>query len=138
MAFSRWRRVASAGACDWCLMLATRGAVYYSSGTARAASAGINNRPDGGHRNCNCGVELETQFNRRNDVRISPDDADRVVSYYSYRMQWRYAYDMSKYRNLNVTKPPIPKPTIKPKPTPKPIPKPTPKAHTQAHTHTLT
>lgn len=43
---SRYRRVAEAGACAFCRTLSTRGAVYYSPGTARAS----------GHRYCRCTI----------------------------------------------------------------------------------
>ena len=43
---SRWRRVPSAGACGYCITLASRGSVYYSKEKARAAD----------HANCRCEV----------------------------------------------------------------------------------
>lgn len=43
---ARWRRVPSAGACGYCLALASRGSVYYSERTARSAD----------HANCRCDV----------------------------------------------------------------------------------
>lgn len=45
--FDRWRRIAEAGACAWCRMLATRGAVYHSESTARVS----------GHAHCRCSIE---------------------------------------------------------------------------------
>lgn len=95
MAFDKWRRVPDANACDFCLMLATRGAVYESAATAGA-----------GHRNCNCGVELETRRNRAKDTAVPPDAADRIVSYYNRKVQRRYAYDLARYVTLGVTEAP--------------------------------
>ena len=48
--FERYRRVAVGATCDFCLMLATRGAVYLS-----AASAGESRKY---HRHCDCRIEL--------------------------------------------------------------------------------
>lgn len=100
MSFKAWRRVPEAGACDFCLMLATRGAVYKSDRTAGASKRY--------HRHCSCHAELETDFDAREDVRISPEDANREIV---FRNNGRtYGYDMSSYRNLGVTDPPkVPK-----------------------------
>lgn len=100
MSFKAWRRVPEAGACDFCLMLATRGAVYASDRTAGASKRY--------HRHCSCHAELETDFDARGDVRISPEDANREIV---FRNNGRtYGYDMSSYRNLGVTDAPkVPK-----------------------------
>lgn len=58
---SRWRRVPSAGACGYCLALASRGSVYYSKSKARAAD----------HANCRCEVVVNMGLPR---LVISEDD----------------------------------------------------------------
>lgn len=100
MSFAAWRRVPEPGACPFCLMLATRGAVYKSDRTA-----GNGNKY---HRHCHCRAELETDFDAREDVRIPPDDANQVIRFRNSSND--YAYDLSRYRNLGVTDPPkVPK-----------------------------
>lgn len=96
MSFTAWRRAPEAGACDFCLMLATRGAVYKTQRTA-----GDGNKY---HRRCRCRAELETDFDRREDIRIAPEDANRQIGFRGGSHD--YAYDMSDYRNLGVTDPP--------------------------------
>lgn len=51
-----WARVPTAKACDFCLMLSSRGAVYESKTVALAASGNRGSRPEGAsyHDNCNC------------------------------------------------------------------------------------
>lgn len=63
---SRWRRVPSAGACGYCLTLASRGSVYYSKRTARAAD----------HANCRCDVIVNMSLPR---LLISEADYRRLT-----------------------------------------------------------
>lgn len=53
--FVGWRRVPEAGACSFCLMLATRGAAYTSKATAEQTSKALRY-----HRNCRCRSEPVT------------------------------------------------------------------------------
>lgn len=102
MTWSAWRRKTSAKACSWCLMLATRGAVYKSAETAAAAT-------DGWHTYCNCSVELETDPRARKAVAIHPDDADRIIAVRPKTMPDRtYGYDLGSYARLDDTMP-VPK-----------------------------
>lgn len=96
MVFRAWRRVPEAGACPFCLMLATRGAVYRNERTA-----GDSNDY---HWRCRCSVELEAEFDQREDVRIDPADAARTIQIRTGGRQ--YTYDLSRYRNLGVTNAP--------------------------------
>lgn len=98
MGWEAWRRVPEAGACDFCLMLASRGAVYRSRKTA---SRDVH-RLKRSHRVCRCGVELETSFDRRNDIRVDPDDAERRVTFFNEQTRRDYHYDLSDYRRLGV------------------------------------
>lgn len=50
----RYARAPEAGACAWCLMLASRGAVYYSSKSAGDTGRGVG---DDFHDDCNCVIE---------------------------------------------------------------------------------
>jgi hypothetical protein len=77
-------------------MLATRGAVYKTQRTA-----GDGNKY---HRHCRCRAELETDFDAREDIRISPEDANRQIGFRGASRD--YAYDMSDYRIKGVTDPP--------------------------------
>lgn len=57
--FQGWARVAEAGACAFCRMLASRGAVYASESTAARTRAGTlyhTVRPNGSGGNCRCTV----------------------------------------------------------------------------------
>ena len=54
MGFTSWKRNPEMGACDWCLMLAGRGAVYSS----RDAAGG----DDPYHDNCKCDANMDVQF----------------------------------------------------------------------------
>jgi len=96
VSFKAWRRAPERGACDFCLMLATRGAVYKTQRTA-----GDGNKY---HRHCRCRAELETDFDAREDIRISPEDANRQIGFRGASRD--YAYDMSDFRIKGVTDPP--------------------------------
>jgi hypothetical protein len=88
--FKAWRRVPEAGACSFCLMLATRGAVYRTAQTAGSGNAY--------HRMCRCDAELEVEFDRRNDIAIAPEDANRRIAYRNQNNRRTYHYDLSRYR----------------------------------------
>jgi hypothetical protein len=77
-------------------MLATRGAVYKTQRTA-----GDGNKY---HRRCRCRAELETDFDAREDIAISPEDANRQIGFRGASRD--YAYDMSDFRIKGVTDPP--------------------------------
>lgn len=105
MGWLGYRRVPEPGACAFCLMLATRGAVYSS-----ASTAGGDNRF---HAHCRCHPQAETRFDARYDVVISPADANRQIAVWNKpRNQGgrRYTYDLSDYRGRPVGQPP-PAPT---------------------------
>lgn len=80
--FTRWRRVPSPGACDFCLILATRGAVYRNAETAKR-----------GHVNCRCVVEAAGIEGGRWSA-IDPLDMLRTVSIKA-KNGARYTYDLS-------------------------------------------
>ena len=111
MPFSAWRRVPEFGACPWCLMLATRGAVYRSQTTAKTARG-----KSAYHRHCKCRAELETRFDQRTDIRTDPGDANRIITNRVKDRQDRY--DLSRYRNLGITNPPKPPRPQAPQPAP--------------------
>ena len=98
MGWERWRRVPEPGACDFCLMLATRGAVYASQETA--------GRDNDYHAHCHCDQESEGNFDARTDVRITPEDASRTVDF-RHSSGRDYTYDLSTFRNLGITDPPL-------------------------------
>jgi hypothetical protein len=77
-------------------MLATRGAVYR---TQRTAGDGNDY-----HRHCRCRAELETDFNAREDIAISQEDANRQIKFRGASRD--YGYDMSQFRIKGVTDPP--------------------------------
>lgn len=93
MSFAAWRRVPEAGACDFCLMLATRGAVYR---TAQTAGDGNDY-----HRHCRCDATLETDFDRREDVYIAPEDANRQIAFRNAKTNRTYRYDLRKFQLRN-------------------------------------
>lgn len=106
MVWQAYRRTASSGACSFCLMLASRGAVYMTEATAVA-----------GHDHCNCGAELETNPDDRTAIRIDPADANKIIRSWTARGKTA-SYDLSKFRKLGVKDPPkakVPK-TVKAKP----------------------
>ena len=109
MVWQAYRRTASSGACSFCLMLASRGAVYMTEATAVA-----------GHDHCNCGAELETNPDDRTAIRIDPADANKIIRSWTARGKTA-TYDLSQWRKLGVKAPPkakVPK-AVKPKPKPK-------------------
>lgn len=101
MAWKRWRRVPEAGACDFCLTLATRGAVYHTKITAVGKLY---------HRMCRCSAAVEGDLDRKNDVAIPEEDADRIVVMRVTKRgrTYQYRYDLSKFRRLD--DPPGPRP----------------------------
>lgn len=96
MSFRAWRRVPEAGACSFCLMLATRGAVYRTARTAGEANSY--------HRFCRCDAQLETDFDRRSDVAIDPADANQVLTFRNTKTRRTYTYDLRRY---NLRNPPM-------------------------------
>lgn len=95
MTWRRWRRVPGPGACDWCLMLASRGAVYKSKMTAEAPVT------DDWHSHCGCGVAMETDRRAKLAVRIHPEDANRVITVRPATMPDRaYTYDLGTFARL--------------------------------------
>jgi len=95
MGWERWRRVPEPGACDFCLMLATRGAVYASQETA--------GKDNDYHAHCHCDQESEGNFDARTDVRISLSDARETVDFRHNGTGRDYSYDLSNFRNLGVS-----------------------------------
>lgn len=85
MVWQRYRRVASPGACSFCLMLATRGAAFMSQDTAVA-----------GHDHCNCSAELEADPADATAIKIDPADANRLISKRIGGTD--YTYDLGRYR----------------------------------------
>lgn len=99
MVWARWRRTTVGTSCKFCLMLASRGAVYTSEDVAKYGYAGSRY-----HDHCDCGAELVADPADADAVRIDPVDADRILR---LRVKGRdYVYDLSNYRNLGVTDPP--------------------------------
>ena len=93
MSFKAWRRVPEPKACDFCLMLASRGAVYRT-----AATAGDGNDY---HRHCRCDAVLETDFDAREDVWISPEDANRKIQFHNRKTNRTYEYDLRQFKVRN-------------------------------------
>lgn len=99
MVWAGWRRTTVGTSCKFCLMLATRGAVYTSEDIARYGYAGSKY-----HDHCDCGAELVTDPADANAIRVDPEDANRIIR---MRVKGRdYVYDLSNYRNLGVADPP--------------------------------
>ena len=86
--FARYRRVAAPGACDFCLMLASRGAVYRTASTASRDSSG-----ERFHENCRCAVAVEVDPARVSEIAIDPGDA-REISVYVKRYERRWSYNL--------------------------------------------
>ena len=71
-----WKRVAEPGACAFCRMLATRGAVYTSQATA-SVTAGAKKY----HRHCRCVVEsVATVFERKRSIKAGADEWQRMLT----------------------------------------------------------
>lgn len=105
MAWTGWRRVTVGKSCDFCLVMASRGAVYSSESTALGATKY--------HAHCDCRAEEVTEFDARWDTAIDPQDANRTVSMWNRPRELggrRYTYDLSKYRGRAVGAPPRPAP----------------------------
>lgn len=111
MVWTAYRRVPEPGACPFCLVLATRGAVYRSEVTA-------GNSLNRYHPHCHCQPEAETNVDARYDTRISPEDANRTVSMWNRPRELggrRYTYDLRTFRRIDP--PPAPKPVAPVAPT---------------------
>lgn len=80
--FTRWRRVPSPGACGFCIILATRGAVYRNPEVARR-----------GHANCRCVVEA-AGIEGAGWSAIDPADMLRTVSMRGANKA-RYTYNLA-------------------------------------------
>ena len=93
MSFRAWRRVPEAGACTFCPMLATRGAVYRTAQTAGDGNSY--------HRHCRCDAELETDFDQATDIRVAPEDANRQIAFRNAKTNRTYRYDLRHYRVKN-------------------------------------
>ena len=99
MVWAAWRRTTVGTSCKFCLMLASRGAVYTSEDVARYGNAGSKY-----HDHCDCGAELVTDPADADAIRVDPADANRIIQ---LRVKGRdYVYDLSNYRNLGVADPP--------------------------------
>lgn len=82
----RYRRVPSPGACSFCLMLASQGAVYHSEQSARFAGDG-----ERFHTNCRCGVAAELDPSRVDEISIDPADAREIEVFVKrYGKAWTY------------------------------------------------
>ena len=93
MAWERWRRVPEPNACDFCLTLASRGAVYHTKITAAGKRY---------HRMCRCTAAVEGKFSARNDTAIPEQDANRIVKMRVTKKgkTYVYVYDLSKFPRL--------------------------------------
>ena len=99
MVWAGWRRTTVGTSCKFCLMLASRGAVYTSEDVAKYGYAGSRY-----HDHCDCGAELVTDPADATAIRVDPADANRIIR---MRVKGRdYVYDLSNYRNLGVADPP--------------------------------
>ena len=96
--FKQWRRVPRPGACDFCLMLATRGAVY---ATRRSALRGADGRKY--HQFCRCRAQLVVETRLADEVAVGPEDAGRTVKYKA-RSGLTYTYDIGSFNVI----PPLP------------------------------
>jgi hypothetical protein len=96
------------GACDFCLTLATRGAVYKSKMTAAGQKY---------HTRCHCDAKVEGDYDRRADVAIPPQDANRIITMRTERGRYEYTYDLSA-GGLRIPNPPkMPRPAAVQAPT---------------------
>lgn len=93
MAWERWRRVPEPNACDFCLTLASRGAVYHTKITAAGKRY---------HRMCRCTAAVEGKFSARKDTAIPEEDANRIVKMQVTKKgkTYVYVYDLSKFPRL--------------------------------------
>jgi hypothetical protein len=94
-AFDRWRRIPLPGACDFCLILATRGAVYRTKEAALLTAAG---QPY--HNHCRCRAQLETNKEHRDIIRISNVDAKRQAVFKTKTRT--YVYDLQRMFDLTL------------------------------------
>lgn len=88
--FRFWRRVPRPGACDFCLMLATRGAVYSS----REVALGRDGRKY--HDFCRCRVQLVTNPAQQREVIVGADDAKRQIKFRAQTGD-TYQYDVGTF-----------------------------------------
>jgi len=71
--FEAWRRVANAGACDWCIALSSRGAIY------RSEAAAVTSRRGGAyHTSCRCTAHLETNRSRWREFTVAEEDLREI------------------------------------------------------------
>jgi hypothetical protein len=97
-------------------MLATRGAVYKSEATA--------GQLDKYHTSCRCRAEVEVDERLREQVQIPDDDANRIILFYSEKMDKVYEYEVQDFITGKrsgqpwLSRPPQPRgysaPTVKP------------------------
>lgn len=101
--FNQWRRVPLPGACDFCLMLATRGAVYSTRRVALYATDGRRY-----HSFCRCRAQLVVVAEYQDKVAIDSADANRTVKFrYNNKAgvyQRTYSYKVSDFD----LRPPVP------------------------------
>jgi hypothetical protein len=96
--FRQWRRVPRPGACDFCLMLATRGAAYRTRESALFTEDGRRY-----HDFCRCTAQLVTSAYNRADVAIASQDAKRTITYRN-SSGVTYTYNVADY----LPPPPLP------------------------------
>ena len=101
--FKQWRRVPLPGACDFCLMLATRGAVYADKRTALYATDGSRY-----HAFCRCRAQLVVSMELKDRVAVDAADADRTIKFRynnsAGAYQSTYTYKVSDFD----LRPPVP------------------------------
>ncbi len=90
----RYRRVPAPGACSFCLMLASRGAVYSTYDRAKA-----------GHFHCRCAAEPETNIGLKEEMRIAAADLQQI-SVYVQRWDTTWNADLREFAANDASKRP--------------------------------
>lgn len=97
--YRRWRRVPGPGACGFCLVLASRGAVYRDPVTAGGQY----------HANCRCSVQAEVNPKMVDSVAIDPEDLRAIrVKFANTGQVWQtdLGNQWYDYQNRPDTRPP--------------------------------
>lgn len=110
----RYRRVPSPGACDFCLTLASRGAVYTKETAVMAKRA--NSILGGGryHERCRCRAVVEYEdmprlvISRKDWKRLTTRDADGNLPTFGIK-RWRYTIESFDYAVYEGDEPPFPR-----------------------------